>query len=409
MHNSARFVTGTRRPMFHPMIQSMPTAPSIGSQNRMSLTQPTGSSFGTPASSFRQQSYGAHDPMFPPTYGAPRSMLHAALHPSNPTTTSCSSSIIKNPYVKRDVAHGATFLFPHPTYKACPKQHSAVDDASQRGPFGGTGGQLVPNDLTPSCSSSIHAFPSGGLSMFSIASDSLGLPFTDPPDQEFMTGISYAASSSSSAGSSSLIDLQQADRETTTEHDAIHASPAPGLLSTLALAASETLTKLPSSSHQQNEVRPPEEPTTTCTTDPLPTVLSYSTAELARFVLQSDNLYGTTDITRTTRQLETVTTRHKAKCDQYLQMIFTLLANHPSREMQYLAEDAKDPDTGLLTKRFWLHLSGEPTEAKKQLLNAILIIFSHWYRKVEYRGRNTAEMTDEEIAQVCPLILCCQS
>ena len=409
MHNSARFVTGTRRPMFHPMIQSMPTAPSIGSQNRMSLTQPTGSSFGTPASSFRQQSYGAHDPMFPPTYGAPRSMLHAALHPSNPTTTSCSSSIIKNPYVKRDVAHGAAFLFPHPTSKACPKQHSAVDAASQRGPFGGTGGQL-PNDLTPSCSSSIHAFPSGGLSMFSIASDSLGSPFTDPPDQEFMTGISYAASSSSSAGSSSLIDLQQADRETTTEHDAIHASPAPGLLSTLAVAASEALTKLPSSSHQQNEVRPPEEESTTSsTTDPLPTVLSYSTAELARFVLQSDNLYGTTDITRTTRQLETVTTRHKAKCDQYLQMIFTLLANHPSREMQYLAEDAKDPDTGLLTKRFWLHLSGEPTEAKKQLLNAILIIFSHWYRKVEYRGRNTAEMTDEEIAQVCPLILCCQS
>jgi hypothetical protein len=80
--------------------------------------------------------------------------------------------------------------------------------------------------------------------------------------------------------------------------------------------------------------------------------------------------------------------------------IFDLLASHPSPEMQYLAQDVSDPDSGLMTKQFWVHLSGEPTEAKKQLLNAILIIFSHWYRKVEFRSSNIADMTAQEVADV---------
>jgi hypothetical protein len=81
-------------------------------------------------------------------------------------------------------------------------------------------------------------------------------------------------------------------------------------------------------------------------------------------------------------------------------MIFTLLSNHPSPQMQYLAEDVQDSETGLMTKQFWVHLAGEPSDARKQLLNAILLIFSHWYRKVEYRSRNIAEMSTEELAEV---------
>ena len=91
------------------------------------------------------------------------------------------------------------------------------------------------------------------LFLVAFASDSSGLPFIavpNPPNHKFMTGISYAASSSSSARTSSPIDLQQKDR-ITTEHDETHASPAPGLLSTLATAASVARTILPSSSHQQ--------------------------------------------------------------------------------------------------------------------------------------------------------------
>jgi hypothetical protein len=90
-------------------------------------------------------------------------------------------------------------------------------------------------------------------------------------------------------------------------------------------------------------------------------------------------------------------------------MIFTLLSNHPSPQMQYLAEDVQDSETGLMTKQFWVHLAGEPADAKKQLLNAILLIFLHWYQKVEYRSWNIAEMLTKEIAEVrlfCMMLRC---
>ena len=81
-------------------------------------------------------------------------------------------------------------------------------------------------------------------------------------------------------------------------------------------------------------------------------------------------------------------------------MIYALLKNHPSKEMQHLAEIAICPQTGKETRQFWLHLRGTLDEAKKTLLNAILCIFCHWFRKVEYRDRNVEEMTEEERAQV---------
>ena len=68
--------------------------------------------------------------------------------------------------------------------------------------------------------------------------------------------------------------------------------------------------------------------------------------------------------------------------------------------MKYLAETTKDPETDKEIRRFWLHLRGEPTEAKKHLLNAILCIFSQWYRKAKYRDRNVEEMGEREIAEV---------
>ena len=250
MHNSARFVTGTSRPMFHPMIHSMPTAPSIGSQNRMSLTQPTGASFGTPTSFFTPKSYSVMipcstrrpEPPFDAAYFAsfqPGDNILFFLHHQFIYQDGCSTwcCILVSTSDLRGIAQ-ATFCGGY---------------RCKMGPFGGTGSHL-PNDHTPSYSP-LHDFPCG-LLMFSIASDSPGSPFMAVPNHlimNFMMGISYAASHSSSslAGSSSPIDLQQGDRGIATEQDETHASPAPGLLLTLAAAASVALTKLPSSSHQQ--------------------------------------------------------------------------------------------------------------------------------------------------------------
>jgi hypothetical protein len=126
--------------------------------------------------------------------------------------------------------------------------------------------------------------------------------------------------------------------------------------------------------------------------DPPPAAVNLSTADLARFVLRPDNLYGTVDITTSTQDLSGVSSHHSKRCGDLL--------SHPSPEMQYLAQDVYDPDSGLMTKQFWVHLSGEPMEAKKQLLNAILIIFSHWYWKVEYQSSNIEDMTAQEVADV---------
>ena len=95
-----------------------------------------------------------------------------------------------------------------------------------------------------------------------------------------------------------------------------------------------------------------------------------------------------------------ISTSHQNKQEKFLAMIWTLLENHPSQEMRYLGQMTKDPETDLPIRQFWLTLLGEPTMAKKHLLNAVLSLFSHWYRKAEYRGRDVETMSDEELAQV---------
>jgi hypothetical protein len=119
---------------------------------------------------------------------------------------------------------------------------------------------------------------------------------------------------------------------------------------------------------------PPPVMPPTLPVNPPPAAVNFSTADLARFVLRKDNLYGTADITTSTQELSSVLLHHSKRCVDLLMNIFDLLASHPSPEMQYLAQDVTDPNLGLMTKQFWVHLSGEPTEAKKQFLNAILII-----------------------------------
>jgi hypothetical protein len=71
---------------------------------------------------------------------------------------------------------------------------------------------------------------------------------------------------------------------------------------------------------------------------------NFSMADLAQFVLLPENLYGMADITTPIQELSGVFTRHSKRCEDLLKTIFNLLANHPSLEMQYLAEDVVDPD-----------------------------------------------------------------
>ena len=308
-------------------------------------------------------------------------------------------------------------LSPRPTSVSTPHQYQPALTPTRRSPFGNFG---ATGCQAPSATRPVPLpFPHGGM-MFS---DRLDSPASDyswgnpapPVTFEPLPDIRIKrseSSSSSSSGSSTLIDLQaqwNSDPLNAGKTTAAASLLSFGLLSDPSTASTprrhghgdalvvvappgpRSDASLPKAPPQQ--VPPP--------VPPLPAgAVKFSTAELARFVLNSDNLYGTKDITATTRQIAGVSTKHTAKCDSLLKMIFTLLANHPSPEMQYLAQDVEDPDTGLTTKNFWLHLSGEPTEAKKQLLNAILVIFSHWYRKVEYRTRTISEMSPEEIAAV---------
>jgi hypothetical protein len=199
-------------------------------------------------------------------------------------------------------------------------------------------------------------------------------------------------------------------------------APSSGLLSQLAAAASAAQ-NLTASSQRHNDAllaplridhdnspKPPSPATRTGTHPGITTIEQpataagvtpeFSTADLARFVLNSEDLYGTRDATATTRAMEVVSTRHKATCNKFMLMVFKLLEHHASPQMRSLAEFAEDPESGIKTRRLYLHLRGEPTEARKQLLNAVLVIFSHWFRKGPFREKPLAEMTEKEIADV---------
>ena len=357
--NSARFFATTtssttteRRPTLDPVVQAMPPSLSIVSQHRMLFTQPTPSSISPrPAHSFHYQQQRT---VVSSNFGA---------RPIYPRPFSCNQPVAStgmiNPYAKRDDMAPPQHLSPRPTSVSTPHhQYQPALTPTRRSPFGNFG---ATGCQAPSATRPVPLpFPHGGM-MFS---DRLDSPASDyswgnpapPVTFEPLPDIRIKrseSSSSSSSGSSTLIDLQaqwNSDPLNAGKTTAAASLLSFGLLSDPSTASTprrhghgdalvvvappgpRSDASLPKAPPQQ--VPPP--------VPPLPAgAVKFSTAELARFVLNSDNLYGTKDITATTRQIAGVSTKHTAKCDSLLKMIFTLLANHPSPEMQYLAQDVE--------------------------------------------------------------------
>jgi hypothetical protein len=409
------------RPPLDPLVQSMPSAPTQASHQRMSFTQPPASSSLTiPTLSSGLRNSGVRP--FPPgnyCHDGPHSMNHR--HQPYFLINSARMSV-RNPYAKVNTGQGRPTFTPQltttPTYM---QHHSTTYPQSRRIPLHELASEGL-SELFPKAPFQFPSIPNRNLQARTLKTPSTDSdsPFALVPSQhdpsEYEPNILYGPLSSSSSDSEDtgpMIDLQAIPVEPE--------KPITPSVSTF-ITAADVIANTTSSIEDRNDVSsesfvvdatsratsprrpqlqdPPPVMPPTLPVNPPPATVSFSTADLARFVLRSDNLYGTVDITTSTRDLSGVSSRHSKRCGDLLTNIFDLLASHPSPEMQYLAQDVSDPDSGLMTKQFWVHLSGEPTEAKKQLLNAILIIFSHWYRKVEYRSSSIADMTAQEVADV---------
>ena len=229
---------------------------------------------------------------------------------SNQASTMTSSQVF-NPYAKKH-AGNFTLGFPgHPVLLPNHQQRHPIPHARRPlGNLGGYGGQVSVYHA------SLHPTPQSPLqdggSNFSIASDSLAatpsLSHASPPIFEPLPVFTLARSYSTSSGSSSSpIDLQAACPKSPGSHDESHEPIATGLLSTPVMATSQ-LTSLP---NQKCDFFPPEIPlqneTTTTSVPRSPATpagvksdMRYSISDLVKFALNSDNLYGTANITTTT-------------------------------------------------------------------------------------------------------------
>jgi hypothetical protein len=415
----------------------MPAVPSQYSQQRMSLTQPSGpSSYTTPLQSSGHP-WHAFRPFQPANYS--RNVPHPTEHHQPYHLVTSSSMRVTNPYAKSNAGHAGNTIPPHLTVTSTYVQQSTTYPHAHRSPLrdlGGTGGQVLPQPK-----SSTHFLPIPkqlGPTMARDYTNQQDSPFMHVPSQnnpdEHEPNISYGPSFSSSSSETDslapMIDLQASpfqqekrsfaavtsmessiafDYSPSSDQEQSDRRGSTSVIAALSGFMSPSKRPPPQGASSLSKPPPPlksptsvsvDPPPASVPVDPSPAAVNFSTADLARFVLNSENLYGNTDITTSTRDLTGVSSRHSKRCGDLLSTIFMLLANHPSREMQYLAEDVRDSETGLMTKQFWVHLAGEPSDAKKQLLNAILLIFSHWYRKVEYRNKDIAQMSAQERAEV---------
>ena len=126
-----------------------------------------------------------------------------------------------------------------------------------------------------------------------------------------------------------------------------------------------------------------------------------SLLSLAHFVTQNrEVIYGDSAVSRAITGGNTAAlTSHMTATQRLSERFFNTLRNHPSSNISTLADMVEDPETGLQVYRFYLLIGGNPTQAKKILLNAVLKLFAMYLRRKDYDDKDIDTLDDVELAK----------